>query len=597
MGKQSRQRDRMLERLEKKRRVAAAERKKIEAEEAAVKEQAMIRAKLEKERLEREGHNTEEVVASLQTQLESNLLQHRAQQDSKKQERKRRMQERLKAKSAKKALELKKAQQDEMREELREQEKERHELQAKSAKEIETKMLEGIMIRGTDENRIDEAIEIVMHDRHAKETSYLIAQQYDERTKVLRDAMEDLFERKANERAQILARVKEDNTSDVQLEATSALDKRHAEEQLALRQRQLSEISHAFEQLAPEDILKKKQAEQAQRQEEELREFKEAMDQEQKDQIERIKAEKEKFEEELRKKNEDEMRELESQHRKVMEEERVQAEKKIRERRAALLKEQELSQQNHMKRLGKLDEEEKKVLQQRFREDRERVAAALEAERLRQERALEEKLRVRRMKRALRKEELLRERMKLEHKRMQRRIEAVNSTMVSTVNAMMGKTVFKAAREKGMFSGENSAVQMSIVSKMANKWRNASLAAKAKAKADIAKLSEGTPAERRAAREVSKGFWKEESDTSNEESRIEQEKKANLEHVKKLQMKMEEELSKKGAEMSDRQRRQHERLLKKLELKKKRAAAKAEKLEKEKKKLWRLVKHKKLWKL
>ena len=38
---------------------------KIEAEEAAVKEQAMIRAKLEKERLEREGHNTEEVVASL----------------------------------------------------------------------------------------------------------------------------------------------------------------------------------------------------------------------------------------------------------------------------------------------------------------------------------------------------------------------------------------------------------------------------------------------------------------------------------------------------------------------------------------------------
>merc|ERR1711916_200244 len=231
----------------------------------------------------------------------------------------------------------------------------------------------------------------------------------------------------------------------------------------------------------------------------------------------------------------------ESQHRKVMEEERVHAEKKIRERRAALLKEQELSQQNHMKRLGKLDEEEKKVLQQRFREDRERVAAALEAERLRQERALEEKLRVRRMKRALRKEELLRERMKLEHKRMQRRIEAVNSTMVSTVNAMMGKTVFKAAREKGMFSGENSAVQMSIVSKMANKWRNASLAAKAKAKADIAKLSEGTPAERRAAREVSKGFWKEQSDTSNEESRIEQEKKANLEHVKKLQMKMEEE--------------------------------------------------------
>merc|ERR1712072_1071225 len=62
-----------------------------------------------------------------------------------------------------------------------------------------------------------------------------------------------------------------------------------------------------------------------------------------------------------------------------------------------------------------------------------------------------------------------------------------------------------------------------------------------------------------------------------EAKRLEKEKKANLEHVRKLQEKMEEELNKKGAEMTDRQRRQHERLLKKLELKKKRAAAAAEK--------------------
>ena len=52
------------------------------------------------------------------------------------------------------------------------------------------------------------------------------------------------------------------------------------------------EITHAFEQLAPEDVLKQKQAEQAQRQANELQEFKEAMDREQNDQIERIKAEK-----------------------------------------------------------------------------------------------------------------------------------------------------------------------------------------------------------------------------------------------------------------------------------------------------------------
>ena len=64
------------------------------------------------------------------------------------------------------------------------------------------------------------------------------------------------------------------------------------------------------------------------------------------------------------------------------------------------------------------------------------IAAALEAERLRQERALEEKLRARRMKRAL-KEELLRERMGSSANAG--RIEAVNSML--PVNAMMGKTV------------------------------------------------------------------------------------------------------------------------------------------------------------
>ena len=130
-----------------------------------------------------------------------------------------------------------------------------------------------------------------------KETSHLISQQYDERTSVLTEAMEDLFQRKARERTAMLGKMKADNVdeahvvkaieqleakyevlqSDVQIEATSALDKRHAEEQLDLRQRQLAEITHAFEQLAPEDVLKQKQAEQAQRQANELQEFKEAI--------------------------------------------------------------------------------------------------------------------------------------------------------------------------------------------------------------------------------------------------------------------------------------------------------------------------------
>ena len=49
---------------------------------------------------------------------------------------------------------------DKLIEEMREQEKQSHEQEAKPSKEVEAKLLEGIMIRGADENRIDEAIEI-----------------------------------------------------------------------------------------------------------------------------------------------------------------------------------------------------------------------------------------------------------------------------------------------------------------------------------------------------------------------------------------------------------------------------------------------------
>merc|ERR1712167_289765 len=173
--------------------------------------------------------------------------------------------------------------------------------------------------------------------------------------------------------------------------------------------------------------------------------------------------------------------------------------------------------------------------EQRFKADRERVQAIMEAERNRQQRALEEKLR---MRRALRQEEALRNRMKREHKRMQKRIDAVNETMTTAVHALMGKTAFKAGRAKGLFHGEKSAVEMSVVGALAHKWKSANSDAKKKAKKEMEKLSNGTPAERRAAREVSKGFWQggsangEENEAA-EAQRLEKEKKANLEHVRK----------------------------------------------------------------
>ena len=603
--KQARQRDRMLEKLEKKRRMAEQEERKKRREVEMAKLQIQKQAQLEKERLAQSGAQTEEAVKSLQNRLETEMMRQKAKLEGNRDKQKERMRKRLAAKRAKKALELKKAQQEEMQDEMREQEKERHDQEGKTAKAAEVKMLEGIMIRGADENRIDEAIEMVMHERHAKETSNLISRQYSERTSVLKEALEDLFVRKAKERTEMLDRLKAENAeeaivlkaleqledkyqvlqSNVQMDATSTLDKHHAEEQLALRQQQLQEISHAFEELAPEDVLKQKQAERAQRQQEELEEFKESMKREEEEQIERIRAEKAKVEEEMRKKHDEELREMEREHSVQLEKERLAAEEKLKSRREKLLKEQEEQQNSHMAELGKVSAKERELMLKRFREDRERVQAIMAAERDRQQRALEEKLRMRRMRRALRQESALRERMKLEHKRMQKRIQAVNSTMQSVVSGM-SQDVMKAGRKKHLFQGEGSAVHMSIIGNLADKWKKHGEETKKKAKEAMKALENGTPAERRAARDAKKGFWagNEQDTEAAEAQRKEKEKKEALEQVKKLQQKMEDELNKKGAEMTDRQRRQHERLLKKLELKKKRAAAAAEKEAKKAKK-------------
>ena len=87
------------------------------------------------------------------------------------------------------------------------------------------KMLEGIMVRGANEERVDEAIEMIMHDRHAKETADLITRQYEERTRVIRQAMEDLLARKrAAEESQSLYNQRRYNASRAVKQARSNTD-------------------------------------------------------------------------------------------------------------------------------------------------------------------------------------------------------------------------------------------------------------------------------------------------------------------------------------------------------------------------------------
>ena len=79
---------------------------------------------------------------------------------------------------------------------------------------------------------------------------------------------------------------------------------KHAREQLALRERHLSEVSFAFSQLAPTDVVRREEAEEAEREAQAMKEYQESLAAERAERLARIQKEKEDFEAELRRRNE-----------------------------------------------------------------------------------------------------------------------------------------------------------------------------------------------------------------------------------------------------------------------------------------------------
>ena len=195
---------------------------------------------------------------------------------------------------------------------------------------------------------------MIMHDRHATETADLISAQYEERTRVIQQAMQDILDRKRAEIDDTISKIKDSGDyaesqissaveqigkkyallqAEVQRSAADDLETKHSQAQLDLRQRQLQEIASALSHLAPQDILVKKQAEQKQRQVEELAEFRRTMESESQERIERIKREKAEFEENLKKQNEAEMQRIEKEHQQELENQRIEGERKLKERK------------------------------------------------------------------------------------------------------------------------------------------------------------------------------------------------------------------------------------------------------------------------
>merc|ERR1711871_626859 len=172
--------------------------------------QAKEEVERKKAELQRQGQLNEARVKEIQSEAEAAMVMHQSNIDAQTEKRRARIEKRLQAKRAQKKLALKRKQDEEEARELSAQEEERKKLEGMSARDREMKMLEGIMIRGANEERVDEAIEMIMHDRHASETADLISAQYEERTRMIRAAMEDILTRKRNEIDNTIAKMKDE---------------------------------------------------------------------------------------------------------------------------------------------------------------------------------------------------------------------------------------------------------------------------------------------------------------------------------------------------------------------------------------------------
>ncbi len=595
-----RQRDRMLVKLEQKK----LAQKKLAQEKEKAEKLRELQAKEELARKQQElaaqGALTEETIAKLEKETQAAMLVHQEGIEKAANRNKERMQQRLKAKRAQKKLALKRKHEEERAREQAAQDEERRKLEGMSSREREMKMLEGIMVRGANEERVDEAIEMIMHDRHAKETADLITRQYEERTRVIRQAMEDLLARKRAEIEEVITKLKDEGASETKItetveevgkkyamlqaeaqrSAADDLETKHSQAQLDLRQQQLQEIANALSHLAPQDILVKKQAEQKQRQVEELAEFRRTMEDEASERIARIKREKAEFEDKLRKQNEKELQEMERAHEEELEKERREGERRLRERKKAYAEKQKKQQGLQLEQMGQIDDAQRAEILARFEEEQRRVLAMMSSERDRQLRVLESKLRSRRERHGRRAEEKLRADMEREQRLMRERIahvaEQASKSIAQAENvSKMSNIVFSAAHQEGKMQGEQSAVHMAMIGKMSKSWRAKARVAKERREAiSQAARDMQTPAQRAAARANKKGFWAAAPELTEEEAAEAQKK--NLEEVERLHAAMQRELDQNKNDMSEKAKNRHGKLLARLEAKKKRMAKKAE---------------------
>jgi hypothetical protein len=375
------------------------------------------------------------------------------------------MQEKLQERAKRRLEMLQRRQESEKQRELAEQSKEKAELRSKLTRAAErAALLSGL--QNSSGSQAEKVIERVLEQRHQRESRELQEQyelekrvkvgealraleeraQRDREAMMVRHAaefqqlmalMSDLGPSEAEERRGELvarqaveaSRLEDDMFGErrrIEHQVQAELDMRYAHRRLELREAQYQEFAEAMRELTPHLAVGNSKPEEAEKAAKELETYRLQLEKERADMVKHLETERETYDKQLQAEMKDEMAAIERELEQERAREAEKANRLLQElsmRKERMLEERRAKMQEDLARIGTVSEDERTVLMKQHDEDIQKLENAMDAERLRQQAGLQEKLQRRREEKRLGKlreaEEKMRERMR-EHDEEQR---------------------------------------------------------------------------------------------------------------------------------------------------------------------------------
>ena len=446
-----------------------AARARQDAARAAVEEQQrLIAAKRAEQDAKRAamGDVTQEELQRIKAEQEAEMAEYTAAMASNREEQDRKLNARLEARRARKRKALERQQATQRAAADSTKARALAGVEAAAARQRETEALKAVLTEGgVSADRKADAIETVLGERHAVETAQLLAEQYEERQNRKKALLEGLYEEKRGEMAELMDDLKRQGADDAAVaeaedkfnqrwstqiataEASLAaeVEGKHNSEQISLRQRQLAEVSEAFSALAPEDILRRHEMEEAAKEAQELAAFQAEMESEKQRRMAALKAAQAEAEAQWRSEQEAEMRKLEEEHQRMLRQQEAAAERQrlMREERAR--KEDEAARAAAESEASGVSEEERERIMAAFRADAAARAAKMSEQRDKQQAAVQARLAKRKAARERKlASEMEAKRLGLaaeQQKQMQGTVQAVQGSMSRTMSNLAQRAI------------------------------------------------------------------------------------------------------------------------------------------------------------